>query len=150
MASNLDAILDALEAMTITGHSYTVLRGATLKNVVDIATTPCRIISAVGMESSQARQMTPVASGIVQITWTITDTALLRPASLGIGLMDIAPTMESYITAYHDALRSLHTSGRRWTVTEPRLRNQILEWPAASGSYFDAIVATLSVVDIIQ
>ena len=38
MASNLDGILDALQAMTITGYSYTVLRGATLKNAVDIAT----------------------------------------------------------------------------------------------------------------
>lgn len=148
MASNLDGILDALEAMSITG--YTVLRGATLKNVVDIATTPCRIISAIGIESGQAGQMTPVANGVVRITWTITDSALMRPASLGIGLSDIAPAMEDYVTAYHDALRSLHTAAHRWTITEPRLRSQILEWPAASGQYFDAVVATLSVVDIIQ
>jgi hypothetical protein len=150
MASNLDGILDALEAMSITGYSYTVLRGSTLKNVVDIATTPCRIISAIGIESGQAGQMTPVANGVVRITWTITDSALMRPASLGIGLSDIAPAMEGYVTAYHDALRSLHTTAHRWTITEPRLRSQILEWPAASGQYFDAVVATLSVVDIIQ
>jgi hypothetical protein len=30
------------------------------------------------------------------------------------------------------------------------LRSQVLEWPAASGNFFDAVVATLTVADIIQ
>ena len=53
MASNLDNILDALQAMTITGYSYTVLRGATLKNVVDIATTGERKRQSIACYASQ-------------------------------------------------------------------------------------------------
>jgi hypothetical protein len=35
-------------------------------------------------------------------------------------------------------------------VTDIALRSQILEWPAASGQYFDAVVATITASDIVQ
>ena len=150
MASNLDGILDALQAMTITGYSYTVLRGATLKNVIDIATTPCRIISAIGVQSSQTRRLTFGSGTVMRTEWTIQDTALIRHASLGIGLMDIAPTLEGYLAAYHQAVRSAVDGNARWLITDVALRSQVLEWPAASGNFFDAVVATLTVADIIE
>jgi hypothetical protein len=150
MASNLDGILDALQAMTITGYSYTVLRGATLKNTVDIATTPCRVISAIGVQSSRTQRQTYGGGSVMRTEWTIQDVALIRPASLGIGLMDIAPTIEGYLAAYHEAVRSVYAGNAHWTVTDIALRSQVLEWPAASGNFFDAVVASLTVADIIQ
>lgn len=150
MASNLDAILDALQAMTITGYSYTVLRGATLKNVIDIATTPCRIISAIGVQSSRTQRQTFGSGAVMRTEWTIQDIALIRPASLGVGLMDIAPTIEGYLAAYHEAIRSAFAGNSAWVVTDIALRSQVLEWPAASGNFFDAVVATITASDIIQ
>lgn len=150
MGSNLDGILDALEAMSITGYSYTVLRGATLKSVVDIATTPCRIISAIGVQSSQTRRLTFGSGAVMRTEWTIQDVALIRPASLGIGLMDIAPTLEGYLAAYHEAIRSVVANNSAWVITDVSLRSQVLEWPAASGNFFDAVVATITASDIVQ
>ncbi len=150
MGSQLDNILDALQAMTITGYSYTVYRGSTLKNVIEIAQTPCRIISAIGVQSSQTRRLTFGSGAVMRTEWTIQDTALIRPASLGIGLMDIAPTLEGYLAAYHEAIRSVVASNSAWVITDVSLRSQVLEWPAASGSFFDAVVATITASDIVQ
>lgn len=150
MASQLDNILDALQAMTITGYSYTVYRGSTLKNVIDIANTPCRIITAIGVQSARTDRLT-FGSGVVMKTeWTIQDIALIRPASLGIGLSDVAVTIEGYLAAYHQAVRSTVDGNSRWLITDVALRSQVLEWPAASGNFFDAVVATLTVADIIE
>ena len=150
MASNLDAILDALEAMTITGYSYTVYRGATLKNVVEIAQTPCRIISAIGVQSSRTQRQTYGGGSVMTTEWTIADVALIRSASMGIGLADIAATLEGYLAAYHEAIRSVSPSTQHWSVTDVALRSQVLEWPAASGHFYDAVVSTLTVADIVQ
>lgn len=150
MASQLDNILDALQAMTITGYSYTVYRGSTLKNVIDIATTPCRIITAIGVQSARTDRLTFGSGAVMKTEWTIQDIALIRPASLGIGLSDVAVTIEGYLAAYHQAVRSTVDGNSRWLITDVALRSQVLEWPAASGNFFDAVVATLTVADIIE
>lgn len=147
--AHLTDIVDAVCAMTITGFSGAVLRGATLKNQVDDPDVPTRIVSAVGMQSSRTRVTTLGGSGHVMTTeWTITDLALLRNAGIGQGLRDVAPGMENYLSAYHDAVRQLSSYG--WAVTDIKTRAQVLEFPAASGRYFDAVVATITVRDIVQ
>lgn len=150
MASQIDNILDALQAMTITGYSYTVYRGSTLKNVIDIANTPCRIITAIGVQSARTDRLTFGSGAVMKTEWTIQDIALIRPASLGIGLSDVAVTIEGYLAAYHQAVRSTVDGNSRWLITDVALRSQVLEWPAASGNFFDAVVATLTVADIIE
>lgn len=150
MASQLDNILDALQAMTITGYSYTVYRGSTLKNVIDIANTPCRLLTAIGVQSARTDRLTFGSGAVMKTEWTIQDIALIRPASLGIGLSDVAVTLEGYLAAYHQAVRSTVDGNSRWLITDVALRSQVLEWPAASGNFFDAVVATLTVADIIE
>lgn len=150
MGSQLDNILDALQAMTVTGYSYTVYRGSTLKNVIDIANTPCRIITAIGVQSARTDRLTFGSGAVMKTEWTIQDIALIRPASLGIGLSDVAVTIEGYLAAYHQAVRSAVDGNARWLITDVALRSQVLEWPAASGNFFDAVVATLTVADIIE
>jgi len=148
MSSQLVAIVDAIAAMSVTGVT-TVYSGTTLKNAVEIADVPARIVSAIGMQSARTRTTTLGGSGHVMMTeWTITDVALLRPAGMGIGLKDVVDTMESYMAAYHDAVRTLVAPS--WQLIDVRCRAQILEWPQASGRSYDTVVVTLVISEIVQ
>ena len=147
MASQIDAIIDALEAMSVSGVT-TVYRGATLKDNVEVADLPVRIISAIGMQSNRLQTRTFQSGHVMQTEWTLNDVALLRAAGMAIGRKDIAPSQEAYLGHYHDALRTL--IGPSWTVTGASLRSQVLEWPQASGRYYDAVIATIFVSEIIQ
>jgi ABC-type transport system involved in cytochrome c biogenesis permease subunit len=148
MSSQLVAIVDAIAAMSVTGVT-TVYSGTTLKNAVEIADVPARIVSAVGMQSARTKTTTLGGSGHVMMTeWTITDVALLRPAGMGIGLKDVVDTMESYMAAYHDAVRTLVAPS--WQIIDVRCRAQILEWPQASGRSYDTVVVTLVISEIVQ
>lgn len=147
MASQLDAIIDALEAMSVSGVT-TVYRGSTLKDNVEVADLPVRIISAIGMQSNRLTSKTFQSGHLMQTEWTLNDIALLRAAGMGMGLKDIAPSQETYLAAYHNALRTL--IGPSWTLTGASLRSQILEWPQASGRSYDVVIATLTISEIIQ
>lgn len=148
MSSQLVAIVDAIAAMSVTGVT-TVYSGTTLKNAVEIADVPARIVSAVGMQSARTKTSTLGGSGHVMMTeWTITDVALLRPAGMGIGLKDVVDTMESYMAAYHDSVRTLVAPA--WQLIDVRCRAQILEWPQASGRSYDTVVVTLVISEIVQ
>ena len=149
MASQLSTIVDAIAAMSVPGFAIPVLRGTTIKNQVEDADVPTRILSAVGMASSRTGTKTLGGSGHVMSTeWTITDIALLRVSGTGRGLRDKVGTMESYLAAYHEAVRVL--SSPTWYLFDIRCRAQVFEWPQASGRNFDAVVATLLVREIIQ
>jgi hypothetical protein len=147
MASQLDAIIDALEAMSVSGVT-TVYRGSTLKDNVEVADLPVRIISAIGMQSNRLTSKTFQSGHLMQTEWTLNDVALLRAAGMGMGLKDIAPSQETYLAAYHNALRTL--IGPAWTLTGASLRSQVLEWPQASGRSYDVVIATLTISEIIQ
>ena len=149
MASQLTSIIDAVVALSITGYSMPVLRGVTLKDQVDDADIPTRIVNALGM-SSQRTRTTTLGGGdhVMQAEWTLNDIALLRAAGLGLGLKDIAGSVEGYLAAYHDALRQLIAPG--WVVSNASLRASVLEWPQGSGRYYDAVTATLTITEIIQ
>ena len=69
---------------------------------------------------------------------------------MGIGLSDVAATMEGYLAAYHEAIRAVSSGNQHWSIADVALRSQVLEWPAASGHFYDAVVSTLTVADIIQ
>jgi len=148
MSSQLVAIVDAIAAMSVTGVT-TVYSGTTLKDAVEIADIPARIVSTIGMQSARTKTTTLGGSGHVMMTeWTITDVALLRPAGMGIGLKDVVDTMESYMVAYHDAVRTLVAPA--WQLIDVRCRAQILEWPQASGRSYDTVVVTLVISEIVQ
>ena len=147
MASQLDAIIDALEAMSVSGVT-TVYRGSTLKDNVEVADLPVRIISAIGMQSNRLTSKTFQSGHLMQTEWTLNDVTLLRAAGMGMGLKDIAPSQETYLAAYHNALRTL--IGPAWTLTGASLRSQVLEWPQASGRSYDVVIATLTISEIIQ
>lgn len=148
MASQLQTIVDTIAALSITGYAMPVYYGSTSRNVLDIADLPARVVNAIGFAGSVTQTAT-FGSGHVMVTeWTITDTALLRKAGTGYGLKDIAPDLTSYLAAYHDAVRTLVTNN--WTLTRLTTRAQVLEWPQASGVYYDAVQATLTISEIVE
>jgi hypothetical protein len=148
MGSQIDAIMDAVEVMSVSGVT-TVYRGATLKDNVEVADLPVRIISAVGVMSSRTTVQTLGGAGhVMQTEWTITDVAMIRAAGMGIGLKDVAPGLEAYMAAYHDSARTLQ--GSAWALIGLSVRAQVLEWPQASGRYYDVVTATLTIREIIQ
>lgn len=149
MGSQLTSIIDTVVAMAITGYTMPVLRGTTLKDQIDDADVPTRIVNALGMTSQRTRTTTLGGSGhLMQTEWTLNDVALLRAAGLGLGLKDIAGSVEGYLAAYHNALRTLIAPG--WVVSNASLRASVLEWPQGSGRYYDAVTATLTITEIIQ
>ena len=148
MSSQLVSIVAAVAGMSVSGVS-TVYYGTSLKNAVEIADVPARIVSAVGMQSARTKTTTLGGSGHVMNTeWTITDVALLRSAGMGIGLKDVAVTMENYLAAYHEAVRTLVAPA--WQIIDVRCRAQILEWPQASGRSYDTVITTLVISEIVQ
>lgn len=148
MGSQIDAIMDAVEAMSVSGVT-TVYRGATLKDNIEVADLPVRIISAVGVMSSRTTVQTLGGAGhVMQTEWTITDVAMIRAAGMGIGLKDVAPGLEAYMASYHDSARTLQ--GSAWALIGLGVRAQVLEWPQASGRYYDVVTATLTIREIIQ
>jgi len=149
MGSQLTSIVDAVAALSITGYSMNVLRGTTLKDQVDDADVPTRIVNAIGLASSRTRTTTLGGSGhVMQAEWTVHDVALLRAAGLGLGLKDIAGSVEGYLAAYHNSLRTLIAT--TWVLSNASLRASVLEWPQGSGRYYDAVTATLTITEIIQ
>ena len=149
MGSQLTSIVDAVAALSVTGYSMNVLRGTTLKDQVDDADVPTRIVNAIGMTSARTRTTTLGGSGhVMQAEWTINDVALLRAAGLGLGLKDIAASVEGYLAAYHNSLRTLIAP--TWVLSGASLRATVLEWPQGSGRYYDAVTATLTITEIIQ
>jgi hypothetical protein len=148
MGSQLATIVDAVADMVITGYAYDVHVGDEMRNHFDIANVPCRVINAIGFSSSMARVQTFGSGHVMTTEWTITDIALIRKAGMGLGLKDIQLDLQGYLAAYHDAVRTLVTN--RWTLTRCQLRSSVLEWPQASGSYHDAVTATLTITEIIE
>jgi len=149
MGSQLTTIIGAVCALSITGYSMPVLRGTTLKDQVDDADVPARVVNAIGLASARTRTTTLGGSGhVMQAEWTVQDVALLRAAGLGLGLSDIAGSLEGYLAAYHDALRQLIAP--TWVLSNASLRATVLEWPQGSGRYYDAVTATLTITEIIQ
>lgn len=146
--AHLSEIVDAVCAIVPTGFTGQTLRGASLKNQNEDADVPVRIVSAVGMRAARTKTVTLGIGHVMTTQWSITDIALLRNAGLGRGLKDIALGMESYLDAYQTAARQLVNP--QWYVEDVQLRAQILEWPQASGRFYDAVVATIVITDINQ
>jgi hypothetical protein len=149
MSSNLPQIITSLAGMTVSGYPMTVYHGSGLKNSIEVADLPARVINTIGIQSNRTRTKTLGGAGhVMQTVWTITDVALLRPAAMGIGLSDIAEDMTEYMANYHQSLRSVVGSG--WVIVDTSVRGQVLEWPQSSGRFYDAVAATITFSEFIQ
>jgi hypothetical protein len=67
---------------------------------------------------------------------------------MGQGLPDITVNLGNYLSNYIDAVRTLGAS--YYTRENVRGTIEMLEYPAASGRFYDAVVITMDFLDIIQ
>jgi hypothetical protein len=150
MATNLNQILADVAALVVTDGALTptVYYGATMRNSWEKANLPIRILQPVNFGVNSAKSQTLRPTFAMTVVWSIQDICLLRPAGMGQGLPDITVNLANYLSNYIDAVRALGSQ----TYTRENVRGTIemLEYPAASGRFYDAVVITMDFLDIIQ
>lgn len=150
MATNLTQILDDVAALAVSDGVTTplVYYGATIRNSWEKANLPIRVLQPVnfGVNSTKSQTLRPTFA--MTVVWSIQDILLLRPAGMGKGLPDITVNLTDYLSNYIDAVRTLGSS--YYTRQNVRGTIEMLEYPAASGRFYDSVVITLDFLDIIQ
>jgi hypothetical protein len=150
MATNLNTILADVAALVVTDGVLTppVYYGATIRNSWEKANLPIRVLQPVNFGVNEAKSQTLRPSFVMTVVWTIQDICLLRPAGMGQGLPDITVNLTNYLGNYIDAVRTLGSS--QYTRQNVRGTIEMLEYPAASGRFYDSVVITMDFLDIIQ
>jgi hypothetical protein len=67
---------------------------------------------------------------------------------MGRGLPDITVNLATYLSNYIDAVRTL--GALHYSRGNVRGTVEMLEYPAGSGRFYDAVVITMDFLDIIQ
>ena len=150
MATNLDAILADVAALVVTDGVLTppVYYGATIRNSWEKANLPIRVLQPVNFGANEAKSQTMRPTFVLTVTWQIQDICLLRPAGMGRGLPDITVNLATYLSNYIDAVRTL--GALHYSRGNVRGTVEMLEYPAGSGRFYDAVVITIDFLDIIQ
>jgi hypothetical protein len=150
MATNLNQILADVAALVVTDGTLTptVYYGATMRNSWEKAQLPIRILQPVNFGVNSAKSQTLRPTFAMTVVWSIQDICLLRPAGMGQGLPDITVNLGNYLSNYIDAVRTL--GALHYTRENVRGTIEMLEYPAASGRFYDAVVITIDFLDIIQ
>jgi hypothetical protein len=150
MATNLNAILADVAALVVTDGTLTppVYYGATIRNSWEKANLPIRVLQPVNFGVNEAKSQTMRPTFVLTVTWQIQDICLLRPAGMGRGLPDITVNLATYLSNYIDAVRTL--GALHYSRGNVRGTVEMLEYPAGSGRFYDAVVITMDFLDIIQ
>lgn len=150
MATNLNQILADVAALAVSDGTTTppVYYGATIRNTWEKADLPIRVLQPVNFGVNSAKSQTLRPAFAMTVIWTIQDICLLRPAGMGRGLPDITVNLGNYLSNYIDAVRTLGAS--HYSRENVRGTIEMLEYPAASGRFYDAVVITMDFLDIVQ
>lgn len=150
MATNLNQILADVAALVVTDGTLTppVYYGATIRNSWEKANLPIRVLQPVNFGVNEAKSQTMRPTFVLTVTWQIQDICLLRPAGMGRGLPDITVNLATYLSNYIDAVRTL--GALHYSRGNVRGTVEMLEYPAGSGRFYDAVVITIDFLDIIQ
>ncbi len=150
MATNLNQILADVAALVVTDGTLTppVYYGATIRNSWEKANLPIRVLQPVNFGVNEAKSQTMRPTFVLTVTWQIQDICLLRPAGMGRGLPDITVNLATYLSNYIDAARTL--GALHYSRGNVRGTVEVLEYPAGSGRFYDAVVITIDFLDIIQ
>lgn len=150
MATNLNAILADVAALVVTDGVLTppVYYGATIRNSWEKANLPIRVLQPVNFGVNEAKSQTMRPTFVLSVTWQIQDICFLRPAGMGRGLPDITVNLATYLSNYIDAVRTL--GALHYSRGNVRGTVEMLEYPAGSGRFYDAVVITIDFLDIIQ
>lgn len=150
MAAHLMDILDDLANVPaeINGVVVPVYYNATLKNGYDEADLPARILQVTNFTLNSMKNVSLRTPYNVVVNWAIQDILLFRNAGLGRGLGDMAQSVTEYAESYVDSIRGIGSID--WTRTTVTGTFPVLEYPAASGKYYNAVVMTVEVLDIVK
>lgn len=150
MATNLNQILADVAALAVSDGTTTppVYYGATIRNTWEKANLPIRVLQPVNFGVNSVKSQTLRPAFAMTVIWTIQDICLLRPAGMGRGLPDITVNLGNYLSNYIDAVRTMGAS--HYSRENVRGTIEMLEYPAASGRFYDAVVITMDFLDIVQ
>lgn len=139
------ALYDALAAVSLTfdGAAVGVRSLADLTNNVHAADLPLRLLLPIAQPATGATGYRPLdASGNYGLRVTLPDVLLVRPASHGAGIHDVARQLVQYADDYAaNAPAALKSATAR--VLSVRANPQIVEWPQGSGTHYVAVVCTI-------
>ena len=150
MAAHLFDILDDLAAVPVEigGVVVPVYYNATMKNGYEEADLPARVLQITNFTLSNMKNVSLRTPYNVTANWAIQDILLYRNAGLGRGLGDMAYNVTQYAESYVDLIRAIGTID--WTRTNVTGTFPVLEYPAASGKYYNAVIITVEFLDIIK
>lgn len=148
--SVITSIYAAIAAKTVTttkGVTPTTYDLDELKNSVDTAITPCRLLLPIGDDTpGDGREGAFVAIGTsMTIVWQINDLMLLKPTEQGLGLKDFAYELVDYCGKYLDAMRDLKCPVANTSLESVRMLPGIYEWPMGSGRNYSGVLCQLSI-----
>lgn len=132
----------AAAAVTVSGTTPTVYAGSSLRDSVESAELPVRVLSPFGTGLSGSGSVFASADGNQVATWTIRDLLLWRKNAEGIGLEDIADTLIAYCGAYADMLPALRST--KWRLTAWQATPSAINWPQGAATWYDGVSVTLT------
>ena len=112
--------------LTIDSIAVSVRNYNELKNIINSADTPVRLLLPYSPASKQREGNFIAIGNLAGITWQITDRLLLKPVVQGAGLADVTGDLVNYIADYIEVIRS----NRKLTA-----QSHIVSWNMAIGIF---------------
>lgn len=150
MSTHLFAILDEIAQLPVEigGVVVPVYYNATLKNGYEDADLPARILQVTNFSFSDVKSVSLRPPFNITVDWVISDLLLYRSAGLGRGLGDMAYNVTDYVQSYVDNARQLGAID--WTRSTVNGTMPVIEYPAASGKFYNGVNISIHIVDIIK
>jgi hypothetical protein len=151
MASQIEAIFDAIAAVSITVDG-TALTGRLLADSgTEVNVTPARIISPLAKKDEGENAVQFTIGNQYTVNWTITDLLLFRPVKDGTGLEYNMPHLVDYMGKYIDAIRANNklSFAKHVAITSAKIEVGVYEYPVGSENWYYGCMGTLKVTEII-
>lgn len=135
--TQITTIFDSVAAfsLTVNGSAPTVRNYDELKNKVNSADLPMRLLMITGSQPGQARDFQFIAMGKTsQVKWGILDRLLIKPVAQGAGLEDVSEDLVLYMDSYVEAMRLNRKLASQSVIISARLEPVIATW--AGVDYF--------------
>ena len=148
MSTQLDSIYDALAAMPITanGGAVTTKNYDQMPNQVATASGQLRLLLPIGQgEQPDEFLVKTFVAGANEVTWTIRDLYLYKPAGQGRGLGEHGGAVMAYIIAYVNALVATGGKFGRGVIEGTSMLTGTFEFPQQSGSWYAGVMITHTV-----
>ena len=153
--SEITSIYTALEAVTVTttgGDTPTVYGLDDLKQSMESADMPCRLLLPVGDDTrGEGRDAQFVSIGTTMtVDWIVSDLMLWKATEQGLGLREFAPELVDYCGKYLDAMRSFKCPSSNSSLSGVSMIPGIYEWPSMSNKYYSGVLCQLTIHEVLN